>query len=226
MGIPGQKLRGFVGQGMDGRRKRPAVYVYSYPAGSHSWTCPETGVWRFVLWGAGAGADQSAPYGGASGAFYLAERNVVKGQVVALVVGAGVEPDLPTGTDGGPSSATFPNGEVITVGGGIGNGANTGGAVTANRNTDIVYAGTAGVTTATAGADGNGTNPGRGGTAAGAARPGSGAPGYGPYRGGNGANGTPGRNGYTPGGGGTTTAGDGTGGGDGLVLIHLARVSA
>lgn len=222
----GQKLRGFVGQAMSGRRKRPTVYAYSYPAGSYTWTCPASGLWRFVLWGAGAGADQATPYGGASGGFYLAERYVTKGQTVAVVAGAGVEPVSTAGTDGGPSSATFPNGEVITAGGGIGNGANTGGAVTANRNTDIVYAGTAGVTTATAGADGNGTNPGTGGTASGTTRPGSGAPGYGPYRGGNGANGSATRGGFAPGGGGTTTSVDGSAGGDGLVLIHLARVSA
>lgn len=226
MSIPGQKLRGFVAQGMDGRRKRPAVYAYSYPAGSYTWTCPETGTWRLVLWGAGAGADQATGTGGASGAFYLAERSIVKGQTVALVIGAASEPGPASGTDGGDTTATLPGGEVLTAGGGRGAGVNTGGAVTANRNTDIVYAGTAGVTTATAGANGNGTNPGTGGAASGTIRPGSGAPGYGPYRGGNGANGTATRNGFTPGGGGTTTSTDGSAGGDGFVLIHLARVSA
>lgn len=221
----GQKLRGLVGQSMSGKRKRPVVYAYSYPAGSYTWTCPASGLWRFVLWGAGAGADQATPYGGASGAFYLAERFVTKGQTVSLSVGASADPGPAAGTDGGDTTATLPNGEILTAGGGRGNGANTGGAVTANRNTDIVYAGTAGVTGATAGANGNGTNPGSGGAASGATRPGSGAPGYGTYRGGDGASGVAARYGGTPGGGGTTTSTDGTGGGDGLALIHLARVS-
>ena len=222
----GQKLRGLVGQGMSGRRKRPAVLAFNFPAATHTWTCPATGLWRFVLWGGGAGGNNTSNWGGASGAFYLAERLLTKGQTVQLSVGKGGKDPGPggPGANGEQTTVTLPSGEVLTAGGGVSVGSNTGGAATANRNLDIVLQGSAGVTTATSGANGAGTNPGAGGAPSGSIRPGSGAPGWGPYRGGDGGTNN-GFGGRAPGGGGTTDSADGEPGGDGLVLIHLARVS-
>jgi len=221
----GQKIRGLVGQSMSGRRGQKVLLSYSFPAGNHTWVCPRTGLWRFVLWGAGGGADTSLGQAGGSGALYIAERRVSKGQVILLGVGGGTNPAFAAaGSGGGNTTATMPSGEVITAGGAA---ANAGGVATQNRPDDIVLSGTAGVTIAgVAGATGGGTNPGAGGVAGGGSiRPGSGAPGYGPYRGGDGAAGLGGNtNGRSPGGGGTTTSDKGTGGGDGLAVVHLVRV--
>lgn len=213
MGIPSQRLRGFVAQGMDGRKASKQAYSYSYPPGTYSWTCPASGVWRFVLWGAGASSNNNNGWAGGSGAFYYAERFVGAGQVVNLVVGRGGAVVL-TGANGANTTATLPNAEVLTAGGGITVASSTGGAVTANRPTDIVFAGSPGAT------DGLGTAGGLKGTGSGG---GSGAPGYGTYRGGAGANQLDQRSGGAPGAGGCVTGDDGSGGGDGLAI--LTRIS-
>lgn len=179
---------------------------YSYPAGSHTWTCPTSGLWRLVIWGAGGGANNGVVAGG-SGALYIAERNIYQGQTVALVIGECSDVNQP----GGGSTATLPGGEVLTAGGGT--NAGVAGAVTANRNLDIVFAGSA------AGVGGLGNNPGSAGAGS---TPGAGAPGYGTHRGGDGrtSNVTAARSAQTPGGGGAQNAGSGTAGGDGMALIY------
>lgn len=211
----GQPLRGLVGQSMSGRRKQPTAYSYSYPAGSYTWTCPAAGVWRLVLWGAGGGATNAAN-GGGSGALYIAERLFAYGETVALVVGACPS----TGQDGVASTATLRSGEVITAGGGKDDA--TGGLVTANRNTDIVYAGSAGGVGGTAGTAGLGGAGGTGGTG-GARSGGAGAPGYGTHRGGDGQVADVTRSAEVPAAGASENTGSGNAGGDGLILIYRIK---
>jgi hypothetical protein len=218
----GQKLRGLVGQEMRGRRRVPTSYSYSYPAGSYTWTCPATGWWRFVLWGAGSGCDPNANVGGGSGALYIAERLVPRGHAVSILVGA-----CAGGLSvGGDSAATFRSGETITAGGSAPVGVP--GAASANRNADIVHPGSPGGTAGSAGAAGLGTAGGAGGTG-GTLSGGAGAPGYGTHRGGDGISASSSRGGESPGGGGAVAIiggnASGTPGGDGLALIYRVRLA-
>jgi len=146
---------------MRGNRPRATINTYSYAPGSYTWTCPRTGLWRFVLWGGAGMGSSGGSSNGASGAYYEAVRWVVSGQQVALVVGT-VHQD---------TVATFPNGEALVAGGGI---LTTPGVATATGS-DIAYNGSA------PGNPGLGSG---GGTASG----GAGAPGNGHYRGGSGGN--------------------------------------
>jgi hypothetical protein len=222
----GQKLRGLSGQGLDGKRRRPPAFVYTFPVGSHNWTCPESGLWRFVLWGGGASGNNSSNWGGASGGFYMGCRQLIKGQTVTLSVGAGgIRPAGGNGWDGSATAITLPSGEMCSAGGGRSAGVNLGGISMANRNLDVALVGSAGVTTAVNGNSGGGSNPGIGGAASGSTRPGSGAPGAGSFRGGDGGT-SSNAGGRAPGGGGSTDSNLGLPGGDGLALVHLERISA
>jgi len=49
----GQKLRGFVGQGMSGLRKAKSPLSYVYSPGSYTLNITKPGWYRFVLWGPG-----------------------------------------------------------------------------------------------------------------------------------------------------------------------------
>lgn len=111
----GQKLRGFVGQGMSGQRKALTPVVYVYPPRSVTFTVPVTGKYRFaVRGGGGGGGSGGAGLAGASGALVIGDRYLNKGQTVALVVGAVAA----FNADGNASTATFPDGSVMTAGGG------------------------------------------------------------------------------------------------------------
>jgi hypothetical protein len=199
---------------MDGRKASPTAYTYTYPAGSHTWTCPASGQWRFVLWGAGGGGDNATTAGGGSGALYSGKRFIARGQTVAVVVGA--NNGLGNGAN---STATLPGGEVFTAGGG---GANAvAGTVTANQSLDIVYAGSAGGTgSGGSGASGLGDAGGAAGAGSGGFSGGAGAPGYGSFRGGDGQAGGATRSAEVPGGGGAMNGLTGNPGGDGMVVIY------
>jgi hypothetical protein len=216
----GQPLRGLVGQSMSGRRKSPTSYSYNYPAGSFTWTCPASGTWRLVLWAAGGGSTNGSNLGGGSGALYIAERFFAKGQTVALVVGGCIG----AASNGANSTATLPDGEVITAGGGQANG--TAGAVTANRNLDVVFAGSAGGAAGGSGVAGLGDAGGSGGAGVAAQSGGGGAPGYGPHRGGDGREGSNGnvRSAPSPAGGGGVNSSVGAAGGDGVGLIYRIKL--
>lgn len=211
----GQKLRGLVGQSMSGQRRRPTMYSYSYTPGSYTWTCPASGWWRLVLWGAGAHGNGNQ--GGGSGALYIAERLLRKGQTVALVVGA-------SAATAEASTATLPGGEVLTAGGGVDTG--VAGAVTANRNLDIVYPGSAGGAPSASGTAGLGDAGGSGGAVSGAAGGGAGAPGYGNHRGGDGASALVNVGAEAPGGGGAGSVNFPGAGGHGAILIYRAKLPA
>lgn len=176
-GIPGSPLMGLVAQGMDGRKKSFIGGAFQYTPGSYTFTAPQAGWWKFVLWGAGDSNGNAT-----SGAY--SEYTVFLGvnQNVALVVATANT--LASALD---TTATFPSGKVVTAGGaGASPGAASGG--------DVNLAGSA------SGAAGSGT----GGGAAGSGN-GAGAPANLPYRGGAGSGGS--GQGHTPGGGAQTAGG-------------------
>ena len=200
-----QKLRGFVGQGMSGGRKSVTPYVYSYPPGSYTFTVPKNGWYRFFVLGSG-GSGLVAGTAGGSGALVVGERALTKGQAVAVVVGAGETPN----NNGNQTTVTFPDGSVMTAGGGVaGNTGGAGGAASSTSNLDRPYNGSA------AGSAGGGTNGGASGAGLG-----GGSPGYEGFRGGNGGTATLLAQ---RGGGGFTTTAFATSG-DGEVLIHQIRI--
>lgn len=193
-----QKLRGLVGQGMDGRKAHFTPYTSNFPIGSHTFSAPLPGYYRFVMWGGGnAGTAGSV---GASGGYSEVTVSLGYGEQVTVTVGAA---GVPGGAGGGASSITA-KGRTYTAG----------------TDGDYVLAATAAV--ATGGTNGNtgaGTGGGAGGTAAGTESGGAGAPGRLPFRGGDGGAGSGSGHAESPGGGGGqigTTAY----GGDGLVIVE------
>lgn len=214
-----QKLRGLVGQSMSGRRPALVAYAYNYPVGSYTFIAPAAGVWRIVLWGGGGGGNNAATTGGGSGAYYEAERFLAKGEKVSVVVGQGGGIN---GGSGGNTTATFPAGEVLSAGGASGQ---AGGAVTANRFSDVVLAGSAGGSSGAAGGAGAGDAGGTGGAGATGQAGGAGAPGRGTHRGGDGlAQNQVNRVGECPGAGGATSSASGSCGGDGMALIYRVKL--
>lgn len=184
----------------------------SYPAGSFTFIAPASGWFRFVMWGAGARSNQGGPWGGPSGAFVLAERPLAQGQRVSLVVADADNTPINT-------TATFPDGEVLTAGSGD-RITPAVGVATANRNRgDIAINGS--LANANGGGNNGGTSKPGNGTPD---RSGGGAPGWAGYRGGDGAGSASGFPGSSPGGGGSVDSGVGTFGGGGLVLIEQVRL--
>lgn len=169
----GQRLRGFVGQGMNGARKAITPEVFVFPPGSTLFTPARSGKYRLILWGAGGGGGfGGANVGGSSGALVIAERVLIKGQPITLSIAVGGV----TGADGAASTVTFRPGDVITAGGGgEGQTPNAAGVASSTNNLDILINGSL------AGVAGLG---GSGGTSAGGFA-GGGAPGRGNYRGAN-----------------------------------------
>lgn len=202
---------------MNGRRPKPVVYTYNFPVGSYTWTCPESATYKFVVWGAGGGSDTGGNTGGGSGALYIAERFIARGQTAALVVGVSA-----SSGNGTSSTVTLPSGEVLTAGGGQSDG--TAGTVTANTSLDIVYAGSAGGTAGGNGAAGLGDAGGAAGAGASGNSGGAGAPGYGTFRGGDGqaANISTGGESPAAGKGVNSAIGNPGSGGHGLILIVTA----
>lgn len=193
---------------------RGLVHTFPAAASAHTFPITATGRWRFVLWGGGGGGKNSGTWGGGSGAFYLAERRLIAGQVVTISTGNG-GPE--SGGNGGDTTVTLPDGEVLTAGGAQSSVSEAGGAVTANRNTDIVFPGSSGGLGTNAGANGLGGSGGAGGSG-GIGGGGAGAPGFGPYRGGAGAGSNGAFRSRAPGGGGCVDGTSGNRGQDGLVL--------
>ena len=215
MGIPSQKLRGFVGQGMSGRRQNPAqVEPYSFPAAAsaYSFTIPRSGKWKFVGWGPGGVGTAGAA--GASGGYFEITRQLRKGVVVTITVGRAATSD---------TSVVLPDGTTATA-----TRASSGTAGSATGG-DVNLAGSAGSTAGTGvtGTAGLGTGGGAGGAGDSATVDGgSGAPANLPYRGGQGGAGNIA----------TSTAGVGAGGalgsgtsrlypGNGLVLAVVMRAA-
>jgi hypothetical protein len=130
----GQTLRGFVGQSMSGARaqSRPSNYKISSTvipaAGAFSFTADQTGFAQVFLWGAGGSGVSTgggSTQGGGSGALVYRLVSVLAGQVISGVIGAGGAGVAGGGGDGNPggsSTVTYPDGLVVTAGGGRGGG--------------------------------------------------------------------------------------------------------
>lgn len=205
MGVPGRALRGLVGQGMDGRRARSNGYARVYGAGSHTFTAPYTGRWKFILHG--AGGSQTGD-GGGSGAYVEKTISLCAGQTVALVVGAGNSTtDTTLAAAGQP--LVIAGAANATVAGAASNG-------------DVMINGTVGGTAGAAGAAGGGAGGGAGGTG-GPGGGGAGAPGSIEFPGGTGASyAQVGRPNTTPGAGGANSSGvEASHGGNGRAVVFL-----
>jgi hypothetical protein len=138
----GHGVRGFVGQGMNGRRPLVDGVVRQYSAGSHTLVIPTPGLWKFVLWGGGGNANNS-PGGGSGYSEVSVQLNA--GQVVAIVCGASAA----------ASTVTLPNGRIITAPGGD-TGGGSPGAGGAGSGGDVNLSGTAGIGSAGGAAPSNG----------------------------------------------------------------------
>lgn len=225
----GQPLRGFVGQSMSGSKDPITPESRAYPVGSHTFTVPKSGIYRFVLWGAGGGGADAK--GGGSGAFILAERPLAAGQSVAISVGAPSLTASSDGGNGGSTTVTLPNGDVLSAGGGAGatSGGGAGGTASGFRTNlgDVAYDGSAGGGVGSAGSAGLGENGGASGAALdGISGGGAGAPGARGYvgaAGGAGQNATPVRNlpGVGAGGGSNNPAGNIPGGCGQVIVIQV-----
>lgn len=121
-------------------------YVQTYGPGSATWTCPETGSYRFIVNGGGGGGDGTN--GGGGGSQSIKVRRVNAGETVAVSVAATVSNQ----SNGANTTATFADGSVVTAGGGV-SGASTAAGGTAAGG-DINTSGSAG-SGATGGAGGS-----------------------------------------------------------------------
>lgn len=202
----GQSFRGFVGQGMNGR-KAGAVFppgggpIYNLPPSStaYRWSPPTPGFWKFAAWGVGGNI---IGHGGASGSYGEITRSLSVGQTVSILV-----PSWVSQLSAIDTTIIFPDGKTVIAGSAIGITPGIAQGFDLNLNGTP---GTAGGHAATGGA-GQGTGGGQGApSSSGSLDGGAGAPGNLPFRGGSGD--------CDPGGGGsenTITAGAG------LVLITL-----
>jgi hypothetical protein len=147
-----QKFQGFVGQSMSGGRRSLTPACATFTLGATVHTVKASGIYRFILWGGGGNGVTNTSSGG-SGQLYIAERALVRGDAVIVVVGAA----------GSNSTVTLPSGEVVTA---LGASATAPGSSTAKQQpADIVVNGTAGIVgLSQAGADGPSYEDYRGGT--------------------------------------------------------------
>lgn len=212
--------KGLVGQRLSGARGSITAPVYAYPTGADTFIAPANGYYRFVLRGAGGGGSiaGSALGSGASGAYIEAVRRLSKGERVALSVANFTA----INANGLATTATMPNGEVISAGGGQAS-AGLGGVALAGA-LDVAISGTAGSAEGVNGANGGGNNPGSGGAGNGNAG-GAGAPGNGNFRGGAGAPGASSSTaGHGAGGGTQSSTGINQIGGTGTLVISQVRI--
>lgn len=109
-------MRGFKGQGMDGRKASlydpfPIKLTVdpSYPGtGVGSWVVPTSGSYLFALHGNGGGGLGSLP--GGPGGLAIKTVNLRAGQIVSYVVGGQT-----AGGSGNDCTVTFPDGSVMKV---------------------------------------------------------------------------------------------------------------
>jgi hypothetical protein len=190
----GQGLRGFLGQGMDGRRPANDSAARTYPAGSWTFIVTSPGYYEVAGWSPGYAALNASP--GVTGSFALKRAYLGAGQTLAITVGAANARYSSAGGSGAntASAVTFPDGTTMLIG--VGN----------------VSTGTAAVAT---GGDVNVNGTVSASTAAGDA-----GPSYGDYIGGP-ASSTAGIA-RAPGGA-APVSGDATRGGDGLVIVRRIR---
>ncbi|WP_309091097.1 hypothetical protein [Phenylobacterium sp.] len=185
---------------------RPTPSPNQYTPGTYSFRPLQSGYWKFVLWGGGANGGASS-WGGGSGAYCEKTVFLTTSQAVALNVGARAS----------ATTATMPDGTIVSAGGAIGQSGGTAWGGDVNLN------GSPGGSGSSSGAAGSGTGGGGGGSKD-TNNGGAGAPANLPFRGGAGGTGsnTP-DPGTSPGGGGGD-AGSGAGvGGNGLAIVLFVR---
>jgi hypothetical protein len=161
----GQKLRGLVAQGMDGRKPGLSASLSQLldtsTPGAGTFTALATGTLLIYAWGGGASGGQqssgTAAAGGGSEARYLAAP-VVKGQVIPYSVGAGgaaaSDGGSTSGMAGNPGADTtidIPAFQTIICKGGLGGatgiGAQPGAGGSGGSGGSVVVPGNPGITT-------------------------------------------------------------------------------
>ncbi len=123
-----QRLRGWAGQRMDGRRWTFAGQLlahYDETSGSNSYTATKQCTVIIRAWGAGGSGGRTSTYdasGGGGGASGHKVCRIGGGQTISWTVGiAGTQtPDGQPGIPGGNSTVTLPGGIALTAGGGAG----------------------------------------------------------------------------------------------------------
>lgn len=178
---------------------------YFYGSGTHTFTTPKSGYWKFVLWGAGGGGSSAGP--GGSGGYVEVTKYLLGNSTVALTVSYPLYASGGSGTITS-TTATFPDGTVCTATRGGVNVAGTASGGDVNLNGSVNTAGL--------------------GTNGGAANNGSGAPANLPFIGGAGGVSSVGpadtNNGRAPGGGGAAMSGaDLCAGGAGQIVALFLR---
>lgn len=131
----GQKLRGFVGQSLGGRKKNTGglaqlLTFTDLSTGSGSISPAFPGVALIFLWGGGACGESGSGTGtgGGGGAALFKLARVSKGQSISYSVGAGAVAG--SNAVGGDTVVTLPTGIVLTArGGGVASAANAPGGV-------------------------------------------------------------------------------------------------
>jgi hypothetical protein len=176
---------------------------YNFGTGTHTFTVPRSGFWKFVVWGEGGGAAGADTKGAASGAYAEKTKRLSAGQTVTVAVPSNDTNNTVDGYNGATTIVTFPDATTVTCTGGTRGASPTGGTATGG---DVNISGSANNVV------GGGTNGG-GINGASQALNGGGAPANLPYRGGDGGGSIVPRGG-TPGAGGLT----GAPGGPGAVL--------
>ena len=233
-----QKLRGLVGQGVDGKKSYSSaiptvVGLIDATSGSGAITAPRPcTALVYAYGGGGSGASGGNPGGGGGGGALFKRVRLALGQRISFVVGAGGAPCASDadGNSGTATVVTLPSGQVVSATGGFGGtttGAGVGGSgIGGDVNRVGGDGGRASAGTSTVGGGAGGASGGAAGGGGGAGFSDSGAA----LVGGNGGNGSfaassPGQQG----GGGSGSAGPGSVsgiGGQGRVVIQLLRIRA
>lgn len=184
---------------------------YSFPgptataAKTYSWSPPRSGYWKFVAWGAGGNALAADAQGAGSGAYAEKTKYLRPSDVVSISLTS--SNPASASSSGGSTVLTFPDGSVVTCGGG--QAASLGAAGGTATGGDVNLSGS----TFTTAGQGSG-----GGSAGAGATDGGGAPGVLPYRGGDGGLVSVGGRAGSPGGGAAAYNTFPNMGGTGLVL--------
>ena len=150
----GQKLRGFVGQGVGGGKKVDALpsllaAPMSIASGSGNITAARKCTAVIYAWGGGGSGADSVPAGGGGGGGCAYKRvRLVAGQSLVYSVGAG-GPATGTaiGSDGGDTTVTLPSGQIMKAQGGRAGTSASGGTGGSCENADLSRVGGTGGST-------------------------------------------------------------------------------
>lgn len=128
----GQKLRGLVAQSMIGRKGNlpvsPVPQMLDTFAGSGVFISLYTGILSIYVFGSGGAGDGASGGGGAGGGGGAAFKRirVTPGQMLPWSVGIGAAGVSGAGSDGGPTTVTLPNGNILLATGGLGSSSRNG----------------------------------------------------------------------------------------------------